>query len=210
MVKKKPGGGEAGAVFELPSPRTDGGISLESALAGRRSIREYKRTPLSLEEASQLLWAAQGITGVEGRRTAPSAGALYPLEVYLLAGHVTSLAAGLYHYRPRGHTIVKHQGGDLRGELARAAQDQDCVREAGVVLVFTAVFSRTTDEYGERGIHYVYIDLGHAAQNACLQAAALGLGAVPVGAFDDKAVRGILGLPADEKVVYLMPVGKPG
>jgi SagB-type dehydrogenase family enzyme len=182
--------------------------SLESSLNRRRSIREYSDAPLSLEEVSQLLWAAQGVTEPDGRRTAPSAGALYPLEVYLVVGNVTSINAGVYHYQPRGHTIALHSEGEVRKGLARAALRQECVRDGAAVLVFTAVYARTKGKYGERGTRYVHMEVGHAAQNVCLQATALGLGAVPVGAFDDDAVRKTLKLPSVEKVLYLVPVGK--
>lgn len=209
MRPEKPNRREIKTVIALPAPRLDGEVSLERALARRRSVRDYKKTPLSFEEVSQLLWAAQGITGGKGERTAPSAGALYPLELYLVAGNVTSLDAGVYQYHPRDHSLVKRTSGDLRATLAGAALKQDCVRDGAAVVIFSAVYARTTREYGERGVRYVHIDLGHAAQNVCLEAAALGLGAVPVGAFDDAAVRDALDLPSSEQVLYLIPVGKP-
>jgi SagB-type dehydrogenase family enzyme len=196
------------SVIVLPEPRLEGGPSLESVLDRRRSTREYSEGSLSLEEVSQLLWAAQGITDADGGRTAPSAGALYPLEIYLVAGNVASLDAGVYHYRPSDHTIVKRSKGDNRKDLAKVALRQECVRDGAVVLVFAAVYARTKQKYGERGNRYVHIEVGHAAQNACLQATALGLGAATVGAFDDDAVRKALDLPSGEKVLYLLPVGK--
>jgi SagB-type dehydrogenase family enzyme len=200
--------GEAKPAVTLPAPRLVGQGSLESVLDKRRSIRDYSDAPLSLDEVSQLLWAAQGVTDPDGRRTAPSAGALYPLEVYLVAGNVTSLDAGVYHYRPHDHTIARHSEGDMRVRLARAALRQECVRDGAAVLVFTAVYARTKGKYGERGARYVHMEAGHAAQNVCLQATALGLGAVPVGAFEDDAVRKTLKLPSAERVLYLVPVGK--
>lgn len=193
----------------LPPPRLAGEQSLESVLDARRSIRAYRDAPLSLEEVSQLLWAAQGVTDEDGGRTAPSAGALYPLEVYLVAGNVTSLEAGVYHYRPRDHAIARHAEGDMRARLARAALSQECVRDGAAVLVFAAVYARTEGKYGERAARYVHMEAGHAAQNVCLQATALGLGAVPVGAFDDDAVHKALALPSAERALYLVPVGKP-
>lgn len=200
--------GQANPVLALPQPRLEGRRSLESVLARRRSIREYRDGALSLEEVSQLLWAAQGITGPDGERTAPSAGALYPLEIYLVAGKVTGLDAGVYHYRPADHTLIGRASGDKRAGLAAAALRQDCVRHGAAVLVFAAIYARTKKKYGERGSRYVHIEVGHAAENACLQSTALGLGAVPVGAFDDDAVRKTLGLPSGERVLYLLPVGK--
>jgi SagB-type dehydrogenase family enzyme len=193
----------------LPAPRLESEHSLESVLAQRRSIRDYTDDSLSLEDVSQLLWAAQGITGSDGERTAPSAGALYPLEVYIVVGRVATLDAGVYHYRPTHHDLRKHSGEDRQPRLARAALGQESVRDAAAVLVFTAVHSRTERKYGERTRRYVAMEAGHAAQNVCLQAAALGLGAVPVGAFEDEAVHEVLGLPADRDVLYLIPVGKP-
>lgn len=200
--------GETTTTIALPAPRLVGKQSLESTLDTRRSIRDYSRAPLSLQEVSQLLWAAQGVTEPDGGRTAPSAGALYPLEVYLVAGNVSSLDAGVYHYRPHDHTIAVQSEGDMRARLARAALRQECVHDAAAVLVFAAVYARTKGKYGERGTRYVHMEVGHAAQNVCLQATALGLGAVTVGAFDDDAVRRELKLPSVEKVLYLVPVGK--
>lgn len=197
------------SIIVLPEPRLDGGPALESALARRRSIRDYSDAPLSLEEVSQLLWAAQGITESDWGRTAPSAGALYPLEVYLVAGNVAALDAGVYHYRPGDHSILKLTAGDKRKGLARAALRQECLRDGAVVMVFAAVYARTKKKYGERGTRYVHIEVGHAAQNVCLQATALGLGTVTVGAFDDEAVRNALGVPSGQRVLYLLPVGKP-
>jgi SagB-type dehydrogenase family enzyme len=208
MTSQPPRGGDPKSVVELPAPRLEGGLSLEGAIAARRSVREYSDAPLSREEVSQLLWAAQGVTAADGARAAPSAGALYPLEVYLVAGNVASLEAGVYHYRPGDHTIVRLSAGDQRARLAGAAGGQESVRDGSVIVVFAAVIERTKRKYGERATRYVHIEVGHAAQNVCLEATALGLGAVPVGAFDDAAVHKALGLPAGEVVLYLIPVGK--
>lgn len=202
--------GSTGPTVALPAPRLAGEQSLETVLGKRRSVREYSDAPLSLAEVSQLLWAAQGVTASDGGRTAPSAGALYPLELYVVAGNVASLDAGVYHYRPQGHTLTRHSEGDMRSALAKAALRQDCVRDGAAVLVFAAVYARTERKYSDRAPRYVHIEVGHAAENACLQAAALGLGAVTVGAFDDDAVHQTLRLPVQERVLYLMPVGKPG
>ena len=193
---------------ELPQPRLAGSVSVEEALLERRSVRQYSDDSLSLEEASQLLWAAQGVTADWGGRTAPSAGALYPLELYLAAVRVEGLAAGVYKYVPNGHELVVVRQGNAARELADAALDQGSVRDAAAVLVFTAVYERTTVKYSERGIRYVHMEAGHAAQNVLLQSSALGLGCVVVGAFDDDALRDVLNAPAEETPLYLIPVGR--
>jgi len=181
---------------------------VEEALLKRRSVREYKGEPLSLAEVSQLLWAAQGITNPDGFRTAPSAGALYPLELYVVAGDVADVAAGVYKYRIGAHELAMVRPGDRRGELAAVALDQSCIQEAAVDLVFAGVYERTTRKYGERGIRYIYMEVGHAAQNVYLQAVSLGLGAVVVGAFEDDKVKKTVNMTDDERPLYIMSVGK--
>jgi len=193
----------------LPAPKKDGATSVEKALRERRSIRDFKRDPLSIAEISQILWAAQGVTGSGGLlRTAPSAGALYPLEVYLVVGNVEGLPEGIYRYRPEGHEVIRTVEGDKRIALSRAALDQTSVRDAAAVLMVTAVYGRTTAKYGERGIRYVHIEIGHVGQNVCLQAVALNLGGVVVGAFDDLAVKRITKLMPKEEPLYLIAIGK--
>ena len=192
----------------LPEPRIDGDVSLEESLVKRRSVRDYAGEQLALEEISQLLWAAQGTTGDTGGRTAPSAGALYPLEVYVIVGDVRNLAVGVYRYDPQGHEIVMTAAGDIRAELASAALGQTSVEDGAIDLVFTAVYQRTTRKYGDRGVRYVHMEAGHAAQNVCLQATAMGLGAVTIGAFHDEEVSRLLNLPRDEEPLYIIPVGK--
>ena len=194
----------------LPEVRLTSDVSLEETLLHRRSIRDYTDEALSLEEVSQLLWAAQGITEAWGGRTAPSAGALYPLEVYLVVGDVEDLTPGVYQYRPYGHELVKVKDGDVRGELAEAALGQDSVRNGAIDIVIAAVYERTTVKYGERGIRYVHMEAGHAAQNVYLQATALDLGTVTIGAFYDDSVRDIVGMPGDVAPLYVIPVGKKG
>ena len=199
-------------VVELPPPRLDGPMSLEEAIANRRSIRRYTDEPLTLQDLSQLLWAAQGITDPErGFRAAPSAGATYPLELYVVvgAGGVVGLPAGIYHYDPHEHAISLWLEGDLRDQLCEAALGQEWVREAPISIVIAAAFERTTSRYGERGIRYVYLEAGHAAENVYLQAVALGLGTVAVGAFYDSMVEEVLALPEDQDPIYIMPVGHP-
>ncbi len=194
--------------IELPGPMQDSNYSLERALSERRSVREFLQVPITLAQLSQLLWAAQGITDARGYRTAPSAGALYPLEIYVIAGDVTDLPVGMYKYRPDDHTLLKLASDDRRKQMERAALGQDWVRENAALIVFSSVDSRTTGRYGKRGIRYVHIEVGHAAQNVMLQAEAIGLGAAVVGAFNDKLVDEILDLSKNERAIYLMPIGK--
>lgn len=201
--------GERMDVIRLPEPRRQSNVSVESALQSRRSVREYRDEPLTLSDVSQLLWAAQGCTGPEGARAAPSAGALYPLEVYLVAGRVNDLASGIYRYRPQHHELVRVAEGDKRASLASAALDQDCVRNAAVTIVVAAVYERVTKKYGKRGVMYVHMEAGHAAQNVHLQAVSLNLGTVAVGAFEDEPMKKLLTLPAEEQPLYLLPVGRP-
>jgi len=196
-----------GPPVKLSGPALSSPRSLESALQERRSVREYAGRPLTRDELAQLLWAAQGITGPGGLRTAPSAGALYPLEVDVAVGAVLGLASGIYRYMPARHELVLVREGDRRRELRTAALGQDCVEAAPAVIALAAVYGRTTERYGERGIRYVHMEVGHATQNVCLQAAALGLGTVVVGAFEDRAVKRVLGLARDEEPLALVPVG---
>ncbi len=194
-------------MLKLPKPRLTGVISLEESLANRRSVREYSGQPLTLEEVSQLLWAGQGITADFGGRTAPSAGALYPLEIYLIAGTLDGLAPGVYKYQPDGHALGVIQNKDIREELAAAALSQAPVKDGAIDLVISAVYGRTTGKYGERGIRYAQIEVGHAAQNIVLQATALDLGAVTIGAFDDVRVKALLAMPEEESPLYIIPIG---
>lgn len=194
--------------MKLPEPRYDSDVSLEQSLLQRRSVRSYTDELLTLQEVSQLLWAAQGITDPAGLRTAPSAGALYPLEVYVVAGNVQGLSPGVYRYEPDGHQLIRIIDGDRRAELADAALGQSCVEEGAVDFVFSAVYERTTGKYGDRDIRYVHMEAGHAAQNLCLQATAMGLGAVTIGAFYDEQVTRHLNLPGDEQPLYIIPVGR--
>jgi SagB-type dehydrogenase family enzyme len=183
--------------------------SLESVLQTRRSVREYARKPLTRDELAQLLWAAQGVTGPGNLRTAPSAGALYPLEVDVVIGDVDGLPSAIYRYRPDRHELVLTRGGDRRRELRAAALGQDCVEAGAAVIALAGVYARTSEKYGERGIRYVHMEVGHAAQNVCLQATAFGLGTVVVGAFEDGPVKRVLGLASDEEPLSLIPVGHP-
>ncbi len=199
---------EGELTMKLPDVRYDSSVSLEKALLERRSVRNYAEASLTLEELSQLLWACQGITDPNGFRTAPSAGALYPLEVYAVVGDVKDLSPGVYKYHPEGHQVSRILDGDKRGELADAALGQTMIEEGAVSFVITAVYEKTTRKYGERGIRYVHMEVGHAGQNLCLQSVTLGLGAVTVGAFHDEEVVKVLKLPENEEPLYIITVGK--
>ncbi len=201
---------EIGERMKLPEPRYESETSMEAALLQRRSIRAYSGENLTIEEVSQLLWAAQGITAPWGGRTAPSAGALYPLELYVVIGTVDGIDDGVYRYRPEKHELEKVKDGDVRAELADAALGQECIRDAAINIVFTAVYERTTGKYRERGIRYVYMEAGHAAQNVYLQADALDLGTVTIGAFSDSDVTDVMGVQEHENPLYIMPVGRKG
>jgi SagB-type dehydrogenase family enzyme len=194
----------------LPAPRLKGEMSLEEAISRRRSRREFRASPLALEQVSQILWAAQGVTNREGLRAAPSAGALCPLDVYLAVGGqaVEGLAEGVHHYDPEGHALERILEGDVRQTLARLAV-QTFIAEAPVVLVITGEYERTSWKYGDRATRYVHMEAGHAAQNVYLQAEALGLGTVVAGSFQVEAVSQALGLPAGHRPLYMMPIGYP-
>ncbi len=193
----------------LPEPRISGELALEVTLAERRSVREYTRDPLTLAEVAQLLWAGQGATHSGTKRTVPSAGALYPIELYLLAGDVTGLETGLYRYRVGGHDLVEVSRQDVRANLADAALGQDQVKAAPAVIVIAGAVGRTATEYGQRATRYVLMEVGSAAQNIHLQAAALRLGTVFIGAFRDARVMQILGMPDEESPFCIMPLGTP-
>jgi len=199
---------DSGRVVNLPQPFYDSEVSVEQCLYMRRSVRSYSRKPLKVSEISQLLWAAQGITSKDGKRTAPSAGALYPLELYLVAGNVTDLEPGVYKYRPIDHALVEVLAGDLRLELSGGAGSKTSVGDAAAVLVIAAIYQRTQQKYKKRGVRYVDMEAGHAAQNAWLQAQSLQLGAVTVGGFDEQRVASLLRMEAEEQPLYLMPVGR--
>lgn len=194
--------------FQLPVPRHDSAISIESVMLARRSVREFATEALELWQISQLAWAAQGITGPDLHRTAPSAGALYPLELYVAVGNVNGLAPGVYRYGLRQHELDVWAQDDKRRELFEAALSQSSILQAAAVFAISAFYKRTTAKYGDRGIRYVHMEAGHAAQNLLLQAAALGLGSVLVGAFSDEKVRQVLMLKQIEAPLYLIPVGK--
>ncbi len=187
--------------IKLPAPVLKGTVSIEETIKMRRSIRSYADKELTDAQLSQLLWSAQGITSEKGYRAAPSAGALYPLEVYAVKKD------GLYHYVPESHSLEFISGKDARQDLSAAAYGQNFVAQAPVDIVICAVYQRVTTRYGDRGKMYTDIEVGHAAENIHLQAVALGLDSVPVGAFTDNKVSSVLGLPKDEVPIYIVPVG---
>jgi SagB-type dehydrogenase family enzyme len=192
----------------LPMAKVDGEVSLEKALQKRRSVREYGQKRLSQAEVGQLLWAAQGISGPRSyKRTAPSAGGLCPLEMYVLVGEVEGVEAGLFRYRARDHSLLRLHNRDLRMPLSRAAVEQLWLADAPVVFVFAAVYERTTVKYGERGFRYVHMDAAFSAENLHLQATALGLGTVVMGAFVDDQVQRVMAMGEDEQPLLIMPVG---
>jgi SagB-type dehydrogenase family enzyme len=177
--------------------------TLEDTLSRRRSVRLFSERALSEDEILKLCWAAQGITDAKGHRTAPSAGARYPLELYV------ATPDGCHAYDPPHHRLLRRTKDDLRTALQRAALSQEAVGQSPAVFVVAARPERTTAEYGRRGQRYVHLEAGHAAQNLLLEATAMGFGAVPIGAFDDARIREVLDLPADREVVYLIPIGEP-
>ena len=197
------------STIQLPSPNYKSNTSLEEALLNRRSVRDYKTESLSLSEVSQILWAAQGITDtVEGLRTAPSAGALYPLEIYLVAANVTDLSPGIYRYSPQDHSLKKISEGDKRTEISNASLKQESISSSSAIVVITAIYERTSVKYGKRTERYVNMEVGHVGQNIYLQAVSLGLGTVMVGAFEDDALKKVLSLPDNEHPLALYPLGK--
>lgn len=197
----EPEEGGPAEITELPEMAVDS--ELERLLADRRSVRSFTAEALTEAQIERLLWAAQGITSDSGGRTAPSAGALYPLELFVVTSD------GVDHYLADGHRIEQTTSADLREELAGAALDQEALHSAPAVFVIAAEYARTESRYGDRAERYVHLEAGHATQNLLLQAVDLGLGAVPIGAFDDAATQEVLGLPSEWVPLYLIPVGVP-
>ena len=201
--------------YILPSPKNNGDLSVEEALQNRRSRRSFQDIGISADQLSQVLWAAYGVTDPKsgsslrgGLRTAPSAGALYPFEIYVAIGKVKDIEPGLYKYISQEHKIIRTINKDIKNELSAAALNQDMIKEAPVVVIYSAIYSRMTDTYGKRGHdRYVCIDLGHSAQNVYLQAEALRLGTCAIGAFTDDKVSQVLQLPEEEEPLYIMPIG---
>ncbi len=192
-------------VAEAAPAGEEGSMSLETAITERRSARDFADAPMSEQDLHQLCWAGQGITDPqEGFRAVPSAGALYPIELYVVT------AGGVDHYLPKEHALERLVDGDLRRPLQRAVLDQEPVGEAAACVVITAVVERTARKYGDRALRYCFIESGHVAQNILLKATALGLVGVPIGAFEDGKVAEALKLPKDHRVLYLVALGLPG
>jgi len=201
---------ETPAEIKLPPPTLTGKVSVEEAIKIRRTVRNFLPKPLTLSQVSQLLWACQGITGGrDNLRAVPSAGALDPIEMYLVVGSegVDKLDAGIYHYLPKPHSIEVVKKGDYRGKVVEGALGQGWIGGAPIVLVVTADYARTTGKYKERGIRYVHIEVGHVGQNIFLQAEAIGLGAGIVGAYSDEQITKVLSLPSELTPLLIMPVG---
>ena len=192
--------------MKLPEPRRKGKLSLEEAIVARRSIREFSDESLTLQELSQILWAAQGITSRWGGRAAPSAGALFPVDTFVVVGNVESLEAGVYKYGVKEHSLQKTFSGDGRQELAEASLSQDFIATAPASIVLAAVYDRITVKYGKRGHRYTDIEIGHIGQNIYLQVEALGLGTVAIGAFHDEEVKRAIHI-SEAEPIYIMAVG---
>ncbi|HUV55994.1 MAG TPA: SagB/ThcOx family dehydrogenase [Dehalococcoidales bacterium] len=200
------------AQIYLKAPSQKGTVSLEEAITQRRSLRNFSSESISQSQLSQILWSSQGITDAQGRyRAVPSAGAIYPLEIFIACGEnsVEGIDDGVYHYNPTSHSLSLHHKGEIRLELARAALNQEYIYQAPLDIVICALYERTTWGYGSRGERYVHIEVGHIGQNIYLQATALGLATVAIGAFYDEQVRQVLRLDIQYKPLYIMPVGKP-
>lgn len=199
-------------MITLPKPKIKGTVSLEETIKRRRSRRSFLATSLTLEQVSQLLWAAQGITDERtGFRASPSGGASYPLDLYLVVGKnsVAGLEAGVYHYIVSNHSLEMHLRGDKRRVLALASLGQMFIARAPISIITTAEYGRITRVYGQRGIRYAHIEVGHVGENIYLQTEALGLGTVAIGAFSDSVVSKCLNLPKEHEPLYIMPVGYP-
>lgn len=196
-------------LYNLPETGLGAASPLNPILRQRRTHRVFASQSLTFAEVAQLLWAAQGITSREGYRTAPSAGALYPLELHLITGHVDGLPAGSYRYDPAGHTLKSEVPKDLRRAVAAAALHQNWIARAPAIVVVCGVDARTTRKYGKRGIRYVQMEVGHASQNLLLQAVALGLAGATVGAFNDEQLHQLLDLPEGERPLVILPIGHP-
>jgi SagB-type dehydrogenase family enzyme len=195
--------------IKLPPPVKTGGMSLAEALEIRRTVRRFASRPLDLGQISQLLWGADGTSDPRGLRTSPSAGATYPLDLYLVVGErgVKDLPAGVYHYQVAAHALTPVAPGDARAAVARASLHQSWMAEAPVMVVITGEYRRCTARYGERGIRYTHMEVGNVSQNLFLAAEALGLGAGIVGAFEDKTLAQVVKLPPAHEPLLVMPVG---
>lgn len=198
---------ESSEEVDLPEPKLEKSMYLDEAISKRRSVRDFIEKDIEIEKISKLLWSAQGITkNYQGQRTEPSppsAGALYPLDIFLVKKD------GLFHYIPESHGLLKMSSHDPSDDIYKACLSQSAVREAAINIIITAVYERTTKKYGDRGIRYVHLEAGHACQNILLQSAALGLGAVPIGAFEDDRIIEVMKLPKNYIPLYVVAIGYP-
>jgi SagB-type dehydrogenase family enzyme len=192
---------------KLSEPKVSGKSLIEELIEKRRSVRRYTERKLSESVISHILWVAQGISSEDGLRTAPSAGALYPLEVHIVAGEGSGLEPGTYRYIPEEHMLIQEIAGDVREQLSRAALSQPMVKNAFVSIVISAVYPRITSKYGKRGLRYAHMEAGHAAQNIYLLGVELGIGTCTIGAFEDEEVKKVLKLPVNEDPLYILPLG---
>lgn len=201
---------QEGKRMKLPKPKTNGEVSLETAIKRRRTVRSFASRPLSMEQCSQLFWAAQGITENNGfKRAAPSGGALYPMDIYAVVGEncVNGMKSGAYHYDPKGHAVSLISAGDLRNKVAGAALSQVWMATAPLNILITAEYYRITGKYGKRGVRYAIIEAGHIGQNILLQSEAMGLGAGIVGAFKDEKIRQVVNILPNHEPLLILPVG---
>jgi SagB-type dehydrogenase family enzyme len=196
-------------IIKLPEPYIDSKVSLEKTLWERRSQRTYKAFPLDIKEISQLLWAGQGITDYEhGKRTAPSANAKYPLDLYLVVFYADGLDKGIYEYLPEKHGLKKVFEDTKRDDIIKACNFQGAVSQSSVTIIIAGTYTRMSDKYNESDIRFTYAEVGHTSQNIFLQATALGLGTVVIGGFKQDELSKVLQFPVDTKALYVMPVGK--
>jgi len=206
--------------IQLPTPQLDGPCSIEKTLATRRSIRDFRNVPMSLSMLSQLVWAAQGVTRKEdapqgwmwgpwpgGKRTAPSAGAMYPLELYVVAGNVEGLKPGIFKYQSQTHGLAVVSEGNRRSQMSTRGPGQKWIEGAPVLFVVAGVPARLEPRFGDRSARYLHFEVGHVVENICLQAVALGLGGTVVGSFVDAVVKQIVGMPEEESPLAIVPVG---
>lgn len=217
--RTKPAQGQAQTVAWIPQPGNraklavpEGGEagSLHTALAGRRSVREYQDRPVTIDQVSRLLWAAQGVTGVGGLRTAPSAGAVYPLKAYLIASQVEGLTPGVYRHEPDTNELAFIEKGDRRKILYQAAMGQECVKMSPAAVLLVSWDKRMKGEFGDHAEKLILIECGHAAQNFLLEAVVLGLGGIGLAKFDVDAMRAAVAFRTDEEPRYLLLAGYPG
>ncbi len=223
IISENTGQDSESKIIQLPDPRYESETSVEKAIRMRRSVRSYVQEPLAISDISQILWAAQGITRKKeepparwntkyewqgGLRSAASAGALYPMELYLVAGNVQGLSKGVYKYIPKSHSLKKVVEGDKKTEIYDAALRQGSIKQGAALIVMAGIYERTSFKYGERAERYVHMEVGFIGGNIYLQGISLGIGTVMIGAFEDEELKKALDLPEDEHPLAIMPLGK--